>query len=134
MPADLVERVDVLIPNRSELAILSESAEPESLADAVAAVSRLGRLGATVVTLGRDGALIVADGEAHHVPAPRVDAVDPTGAGDAFCGALAHSLARGVDLGTAVERAVIAGAITTTREGAQPAMPTSEEVETFPSR
>lgn len=133
LPADLVERVDVLIPNRSELATLSGSAEPESVASAIAAVRRLGRIGATVVTLGRDGALLVADGDAHHFPAPKVDAVDPTGAGDAFCGALAHSLSRGLDLGRAVERAVIAGAIATTRKGAQQAMPTSEEVETFPT-
>lgn len=133
LPTDLVERVDVLVPNRSELGTLSGSPEPESVPDAIAAVRRLGRHGSTVVTLGRGGALIVEGGDYHHVPAPEVDAIDPTGAGDAFCGALAHSLARGLDLGAAVECAVIAGAIATTREGAQRAMPSSREVETFPA-
>jgi len=134
LPAGLMERVDVLIPNRSELATLSGGEAPAGVPDVVAAVSRLGRTGATVVTLGEDGALLVEDGDAHHFPAPDVDPVDPTGAGDAFCGALAHSLSHGLDLIAAVEVAVIAGAIATTRAGAQPAMPNSREVETFPVR
>jgi ribokinase len=58
-----------------------------------------------------------------------VDPVDPTGAGDAFCGALAHALSRGLELTAAVERAVFAGAVATTRPGAQVAMPGAEELE-----
>lgn len=131
LPADLLERVDVLIPNRSELATLSESAEPETVHDAIAMVRRLAFNGPTVVTLGSDGALIVEGSEACRLPAPIVHPVDPTGAGDAFCGALAHSLAQGQDLESAVERAVIAGAIATTRAGAQASMPVSREVEAF---
>jgi ribokinase len=71
----------------------------------------------------------VVDGEHMvEVPAPTVEAVDPTGAGDAFCGALAHGLTRGMELVDAVELAVTAGALAVTRAGAQTAMPTGAEV------
>lgn len=128
---DLSERVDVLLPNRSELALLAGCEEPTSISDVTVAVGRLERRGATVVTLGALGALLVEGGDAHHVPAPDVKPVDPTGAGDAFCGALAASLAAGTGLLPAVERAVVAGAIATTTAGAQPSLPTLHEIEAF---
>ena len=58
----------------------------------------------------------------------RVVAVDSTGAGDAFCGALAAGLAAGRDLRDAVSTAVAAGAVAVTRAGALPSMPTAAEV------
>lgn len=131
LSAELLEQVDVLIPNRSELATLSSVDEPTDVSEAISAVRRLHRSGPTVVTLGAKGALIVEGAEAHHVPAAVVDAIDPTGAGDAFCGALADSLARGRRLETAVERAVMAGGIATTRRGAQTAMPNDQELAAF---
>lgn len=129
LPRELLNRVDVLIPNRSELADLAGVDEPSTEDQVMAAVARLEFAGAVVVTLGADGALIVEDGIATTVPAPRVEAVDPTGAGDAFCGALAHGLARGSDLETSTRRAVVAGAIASTRNGAQPSMPAAEQLE-----
>jgi ribokinase len=78
--------------------------------------------------------MLIADGESTRVPAPEVEPVDPTGAGDAFCGALAVALSHGSSLREAVERAVVAGAIATTRRGAQAAMPTTEEVEALLGR
>lgn len=129
LPPTLLGRVDVLIPNRGELAALAGVAEPASTDEVVAAVARLELDAAVVVTLGADGALLVVDGEATHIPAPVVDAVDPTGAGDAFCGALAHALSQGLDLGSATKRAVVAGALATTRPGAQAALPVRDEVE-----
>ncbi len=131
LPPDLMELVDVLIPNRTELATLSSLDEPADVAEAITAVRRLRRTGPTVVTLGSEGALIVEGGEALHVPAADVDPIDPTGAGDAFCGALANALAKGSSLETAVERAVIAGAMATTRRGAQTALPTDRELAAF---
>lgn len=131
LSAELLEQVDVLIPNRSELATLSSVDEPTDMSEAISAVRRLHRRGPTVVTLGPEGALIVEGAEAHHVPAAVVDAIDPTGAGDAFCGALADSLTRGLPLEIAVERAVIAGGIATTRRGAQAAMPNDQELAAF---
>ena len=80
-----------------------------------------------VVTLGADGALVVEDGEPTHVPAHEVDAVDATGAGDAFCGALADGLARGESLVAATRWAVRVAGISTTRWGAQ-SSPTRAEL------
>lgn len=65
------------------------------------------------------------------VPADRVATVDSTGAGDAFCGALAAALAEGRPLAEAVVRAVAGGALTTTRVGAREGMPTAAELEEF---
>ena len=62
------------------------------------------------------------------VPSPKVEAVDTTGAGDAFAGALAASLADGADLVAAAERAVKVAAFSVTRRGAQPSYPTKAEL------
>lgn len=129
LPTELLERVDVLVPNRPELAFLVGGPEPAGAGDMAEAARRIGHRGSTVVTMGADGALLIEKDRMVGVPAPRVDPVDPTGAGDAFCGALAHALSLGVDLLAAVERAVVAGALATTRPGAQTAMPRRVELE-----
>jgi len=82
-----------------------------------------------VVTLGAEGAILAAEGPAQHFPAPEVEAVDTTGAGDAFVGALAAKLAEDAPLEEAVRYAVLAGSVAVTREGAQGSLPTPEEVE-----
>jgi ribokinase len=85
------------------------------------------------VTLGAAGALIVrAAGAAVAVPAPAVEVVDTTGAGDTLNGALAAGLADGLDLAGAVRRAVAAAALSTTRPGARGGMPTRAELEALP--
>ena len=84
---------------------------------------------AVIVTLGADGALVYDDGMVAHIEAPDVEAVDPTGAGDAFCGAVAHGLAAGKDLESAVRLAVRAGAFAATRPGAQASMPTAQDID-----
>jgi len=82
-----------------------------------------------VVTLGAAGAILSA-GESHQrFPAPEVEVVDTTGAGDAFVGALAARIARSASLEEAVPYAVLAGAIAVTREGAQGSLPNPEDVE-----
>lgn len=129
LPGELLERVDVLVPNRSELGVLAGVDEPRTAAEAVAVSQKLRRNGPTVITLGSDGAVIVDGDVSETFPAPEVEPVDPTGAGDAFCGALATLLARGRELDEAVPWAVAAGAAAVTHRGAQAAMPTSEEVE-----
>jgi len=127
--ADRVLRgVDVLVPNRSELAKLAGVAEPGDLAGSLAAARRLPGDAAVVVTLGSEGALVIDGDHVVHVPALEVDAVDATGAGDAFCGALADGLARGLTLERAVRWAVEVAGRSTTGWGAQPAMPTREQV------
>ncbi len=134
LPDDLLAEVDILVPNRSELGVLTGRGEPVTVEAAAAAAAALRHGGATVVTLGAAGALVVDGEESTVVPAPVVDPVDPTGAGDAFCGALAVLLSRGTDLVGAVTVAVLAGALATTRPGAQSAMPTAAEVETASKR
>lgn len=123
----LLERVDVLVPNRIELAQLAGSAEASGLA-AVEEMARGLPVPTVVVTLGADGALLVAGGDAVVLPAPPVEVVDTTGAGDAFCGAIAEALARGVAIDEATARAVHAGSLATTRRGAQPSLPTGAQV------
>ncbi|HET6860870.1 MAG TPA: PfkB family carbohydrate kinase, partial [Streptomyces sp.] len=83
-----------------------------------------------VITLGAEGAL-VADGRTDafaRVPSPKVDAVDTTGAGDAFTAALGWRLGLGDDLAKAAAFAVRVGSLAVTREGAQRSFPTAEEV------
>lgn len=126
LPDELMNRVDVLVPNRWELAVLANGDETMSVAGAA---NHLGNRGATVVTLGREGAAIVEQAVVTEIAPYQVEAVDPTGAGDAFCGALAFSLSRGRTLEDAVRMANAAGALAVTRRGAQPAMPTLAEVE-----
>jgi ribokinase len=129
LPAELLTVVDVLVPNQTELGLLAGVAEPRSVDASLEAARRIEGPGAVVVTLGAEGALVVVGGSWEHVPAPAVTPVDTTGAGDAFCGALAEALARGVSLTDAVERAVTAGALATTRLGAQSALPTRAELD-----
>jgi ribokinase len=100
---------------------------------ALSAVSRLLSLGSrsAVITVGEAGAVFANGESTGHLPAPKVDVVDTTGAGDAFVGALAVQLARGVPLEEAVAYAVRAGAAAVTKEGAQGALPTPDVVEAF---
>ena len=115
--------VDVLVPNRGELAALTgRTGDPETLARG------LGLAGAVVVTLGKDGVLVVEGERAERIAAPRVQAVDGTGAGDAFCGALAQALAEGADLVEAARWAVRVAAVSVTRMGAQSGLPRREDV------
>lgn len=126
---DLLSRVDVLIPNRSELGLLAGGPEPKTLEEVRVAASALEPDLTIVVTLGAQGAAISHRGRFDHFPAPVVTPVDPTGSGDAFCGALAHGLSSGQDLHDATSQAVIAGAIAATRRGAQDSMPTRADID-----
>ena len=130
-PKELMEHVDVLIPNRGELAALSSKATPTGRREVIELARHIEGPRAVVVTLGSEGALIIRDGEVTDVPPAKVDPVDTTGAGDAFCGALAGALAHGDDLEDSVRWATLAGGLATTRAGARGGMPTAEEMEQF---
>tara|TARA_B100000446_G_scaffold141102_1_gene133663 strand:- start:102 stop:509 length:408 start_codon:yes stop_codon:yes gene_type:complete len=132
LPDGLLDRVDVLVPNALELAQLAD-AQPDAAVDALVAMARSLPTATVVVTRGARGALLVTPDDYREVAAPSVRVVDTTGAGDSFCGALAEALARDAALLEAVERAVIAGAVTATRHGAQPAMPTVADMVAVPS-
>ncbi|WKU06897.1 ribokinase [Micromonospora sp. HUAS LYJ1] len=129
-PATLA-RVDVLVPNRGELAALAGVPPTDAGVDALAALARsLGTRGPVVVTLGGDGALVVTTDRQWLIPAERVDAVDATGAGDTFCAALADALLDGAAIDEAARWASRAAAVTVTRPGAMEAAPRRVEVPT----
>ncbi len=112
LPPALLERVDLLVVNRLEH-------------DTVGSGPQL-----TAVTLGAEGAILLERGEevAQAAP-PRVEAVDGTAAGDAFTACLLVSLLEGRDRVEALRRACAAGALTASRPGAQPSLPTAAEVD-----
>ncbi|WP_449281066.1 ribokinase [Leucobacter sp.] len=130
---------DPLIVNEHEaLAALGEEArEPAGLSRAgyEELSRRLCAAGArsVVITLGADGAIVadVGDAAPEHVPAHRVRAVDTTGAGDAFVGAVACELARGAELVEAVRFATAVSAVSVQRLGAQASYADRAEVEAF---
>ncbi|HEX6682596.1 MAG TPA: ribokinase [Candidatus Limnocylindrales bacterium] len=121
----LLSNVDILVVNEGEATQLFGSTEPSW--GSVAAHG----LRACVVTLGSRGAIAVTAEGVHRQEAFRVDAVDTTGAGDSFCGALAVSLADGLALTEAVRRGCAGGALAATKPGAQSALPTATELEKF---
>jgi ribokinase len=133
---DTVGEATFVTPNRTELETLigREGADPDTAAaELFERLQRFGRADAIVVTLGPGGALVVerhgGGSRNRGVSAPAVRAVDTTGAGDAFNGVLAASLADGLELHESVERAVIAAALSTTKAGAREGMPTRTELE-----
>jgi ribokinase len=120
--ADDLEGV-VLTPNAHEARALTGEQDVEAAARALAA-----RTGAPVlVTLGADGALLI-DGDVERLPAPVVEVVDTTGAGDAVNGALAAELAAGRPLREAARFAMVAAALSTRVAGARAGMPHRDEV------
>ena len=115
----LLPLTTVLVVNEAELASLGGS-PAELLAEGPAAV---------IVTLGERGADVFTQAGRFNVAAPNVAAVDSTGAGDAFCGALATRYDGIGRLEEAVRYACMAGALACTKRGAQPSLPTAAEVE-----
>jgi ribokinase len=128
LPGEVTDLVDVLIVNRVEAAALAGSSDGEPQDDARALAQDL-EIEVIVLTLGERGSLVWQEGAGDEVPAHAVEAVDSTGAGDAFVGAFAGALADGSEAGPAAQRASIAGALAATRRGAMPAMPSRGEVE-----
>jgi len=127
----LLEMVTLLVVNETELAVVSGRPVREG-EEAAAAEAMLDRgPEAVLVTLGERGALVADRRGVHMAPAFRVKAVDTTAAGDAFVGALAAAF-RGLErLRETVVYACAAGALACTRAGAQPSLPSSDEVRRF---
>ncbi|WP_443690564.1 ribokinase [Pseudomonas sp.] len=132
LPADWYSLIDYLIPNESEAAALS-GLPVDSLASAEAAATRLLAAGATkvIITLGAQGSLFADGQRIEHFPAPRVQAADTTAAGDTFVGGFAAALAQGKSEVEAIRFGQIAGALSVTRAGAQPSIPTLNDVQGF---
>jgi ribokinase len=119
----IVAPVDVLVPNRGELETLVGRA-----GDAIELARSVDAARAVVVTLGNEGAAAIEGSRVERIPAPRVNAVDTTGAGDAFCGALAQALDAGAELVEAARWAVRAAAASVTKPGAQAGLPRAADL------
>ena len=124
LPAGVLELVDVLIPNETEAAALTDLAA----GDAAMALRRAGPA-IVIVTRGPAGALVATAQGVADVSPFEVSAVDPTGAGDAFCGTLASAVAAGEPLGVALRRSSAAGALAATVPGAVPSLPVASAVD-----
>jgi ribokinase len=130
--AELFDLVDILILNETELGLLAgtELRDTDDPARLIAAARSL-QTGPKIicVTLGKRGALALVDGETLVIAGRAVKAVDTTGAGDCFVGAVAAQLAGGKSIGDALAYGNVAASICVQRMGAAPSMPTSAEVE-----
>jgi ribokinase len=125
--ASTLAALDVLLVNEHEAAWLLGSESDRAPGEDPGRLLDLGPRSA-VVTLGARGALVVTADGVTEVASPEVHAVDTTGAGDAFTGALAASLAGGADLADAARKAVKVAAFSVTRHGAQPSYPRPEDL------
>ncbi|NTZ93870.1 ribokinase [Pseudomonas koreensis] len=132
LPADWFTAIDYLIPNESEAAALS-GLPVDSLEAAESAASQLIAMGAgkVIVTLGAQGSLFANGKDFEHFPAPKVKAVDTTAAGDTFVGGFAAALASGKSEAEAIRYGQVAAALSVTRAGAQPSIPTMSDVQAF---
>jgi ribokinase len=129
LPPELLQRVAVLVPNEHELVQLAGADPGERSPAELAELARTLGVPAVVVTLGARGALVVPEaGPVTLQPPPPVEAVDTTGAGDCFTGALGAALARGTVLADAVREAVAAAALSTTGPGARGGLPGADAV------
>jgi len=115
---------DIALPGLDDARTLLELSDPE---DVLAEISAMGP-SIVALTMGRDGVLIASDDEVTHVPAPLVDAVDATGAGDCFDGAILARLLKGDAPVDAARYAAHAAALSTTGYGAVAPIPKAEEV------
>jgi ribokinase len=124
----LLTEVDVLVVNEHEARIL---AGLDAGAGEVIALARLlaAHVPTVVVTMGAEGAVWFGGAGEGSVAAPRATVVDTTGAGDTFTGVLGAGLADGLAIGAAVERAVVAGAISVETAGAVPSIPMREQID-----
>ncbi|ODU01616.1 MAG: hypothetical protein ABS81_20230 [Pseudonocardia sp. SCN 72-86] len=134
LPAAVLDRADVLVPNAGELATLAGLATPDpadtdALADLAGAL-RPGR--ATVVTCGSAGAVVVDDGVVQRVPVVPAELVDATAAGDSFVAALTDALLDGASLLDAAGWAARVASVTVSRAGASDALPFREDVPDLP--
>jgi ribokinase len=129
---EIVTQASFLIPNETELAIMTDmpvASEAELSAAAQSLVEK--GVETVIVTLGARGALIATPEGARRIEPVKVEAIDTTGAGDAFIGSFARYLAAGLSLDAALAEATRYSAFSVTRRGAQKSFATEAEFEAF---
>lgn len=130
LPPDLLALCDYLTPNETEAEALT-GILPTDWDTAAQAARRLVDMGASsvIVTLGSRGALLLHEGMVQRQPAFTVNVIDTTAAGDAFVGAFATAIGRGLPAPAALQRAAAAGALATTVPGARPSLPRATAID-----
>ncbi len=129
IPQTLLDAADIVVPNETELALLAGRMVDAARLDDVEAAAKSLPIETVVVTLGARGALVVAGEGTSHIPAPAITPVDTTAAGDAFRSAFSVKLAMGNSIVESATYAVRVGAATALAFGAQPSLPTPDEVD-----
>lgn len=133
IPLDLLRQVDVLILNETEAAFITGKSFQEAEAMDMAQYLCGEGVQTVILTLGKKGSVVAGKGLAESIPSYKVKAVDTTGAGDTFCGAFVARWMEGSDVLASVRFATAAAALSVTRAGAQPSIPSKEEVLEFVS-
>ena len=132
-PLEKLPPVTILSPNETETKALVGiyPADEESCRDAAKKLMERNGCKFVVLKLGDRGSYLYGDGLDVMVPTYKVDAIDPTAAGDAYTGTLAKAFVEMGDLVEAAKYASASGALTCTQLGAQPSLPTAAEIDTF---
>ncbi len=130
LPHELLENIDLLIPNETEASSIS-GVEIKDESTAMEAISVIQGMGVknVIITVGSKGAIAKVDGKMIMVPAFKVKAIDTTAAGDTFCGALCVALSEGKDIEAAIRFGNKASSVSVTRKGAQLSIPQRKELE-----
>ena len=129
---DFFPMIDVITPNEVEARdITGITVDDEASAAQAAAFFHGKGIKNVVITLGSRGAFVSVEGNGKLIPNYTVKAIDTSGAGDCFNGALAYALHEGADLFAAAEYANAAAAVSVCRKGTMDSMPTREDVEAF---
>lgn len=133
LPTDILKNVKFLTPNQTEAKLLT-GIDADSSKGAKAAGKELLKMGAqtVIITMGNQGAMFLSNKTVELIPAYHIeDAVDPSGAGDAFMGGFSVALTEGKDVLDAVRYGNLIGGLSTRKHGAMPAMPSTEEAHEF---
>ena len=133
LPEVILQNIDLLTPNQNEARLMT-GIPADTIEGAQKAGEKLLEMGvpAVIITLGASGCLLVNKEGSLHIPAFSIaDAIDPSGAGDAFMGGLAIALAEGRTLEQAARFGNASGALSTRKQGAMPAMVTRQELDAF---
>jgi ribokinase len=135
-PKEILSKVTYITPNETESRYISGINIIDD-ASALKAANIIKNLGVkyVIITLGKQGALIYEDLDSYtFIPSFKVDVIDTTGAGDAFNGGFAHAIEKGMPIKDAVYYANAVAAISVTKFGTAPAMPTEKEIDDFLKR
>jgi ribokinase len=132
VPDDVLRKLNFLVVNEHEALIVAQAAGLAATEPTEAAEALYETFGcSTIITLGAQGAQAWHENALLEVPAPKINPVDTTSAGDSFVGAFAAALDGGADFKTAVRRGIVAGSLACTLPGAQTSIPRLADILSF---